>query len=245
MTEPWDRGNEARLVELVVADPPEAWAGAGFTVDGDLVHLGGVAIRLTGGPDAAGGTGRGIRRWTLAGLAHAPTVDGELDGLPTTFVDLDPTGGATTEAPGGPGRGPVPAEAHPNGTTGLDHVVVATPDLARTIAALAAVGLDCRRIRDATVGGSPLRQAFFRLGPTVLEVVGGDEGRTGPPGEAPASWYGLAVDVHDLDEMAASLGDGLGRIKGAVQAGRRIATLRHRALGLSVSLAAMDDRGDR
>ena len=38
-----------------------------------------------------------------------------------------------------------------------------------------------------------------------------------------------------------SYGEHLGRIKDAVQPGRRIATLRHRDLGLSVAIAFMDD----
>ena len=75
--------------------------------------------------------------------------------------------------------------------------------------------------------------------------MGGPTG-SGAVAEAdPARWFGLAVDVADLDQTAALLGPGLGPIKGAVQAGRRIATVRHRDLGLSVAVALMDDHGDR
>ena len=217
-----------RLVELAVADEPDAWRDAGFSVEGAVVDLAGVRVRLVGRADAGPG---GIVGWTLAGVAAA---DGSLDGLPTALVGDEP-------APGPDGSVP----PHPNGCTGLDHVVVLTPDLDRTLAALDAAGLDLRRIRDTTSYGSPMRQAFFRLGPVILEVVSGDTGSGVPAADAPASWFGLAIDVADLDETAAVLGEGLGSIRDAVQEGRRIATLRHRPLGLSVAIAAMDDHGGR
>lgn len=216
-----------RVVELQVADEPAAWTAAGFAVEGDVVQVGPVAIRLTGAGDSGR---RGITGWTVSGLSIA---DGDLDGLPTT---------ASEEA------GPPPTDdgpAHPNGVVGLDHIVVATPDLDRTIAACEAAGLELRRIRDTAMNGSPMRQAFFKLGPVVLEVVSGDLGVGLPAAEAPASFFGLAVDVADLDETAQLLGDGLGRIKPAVQRGRRIATVRHRAFDVSVAIAAMDDHLDR
>ena len=50
---------------------------------------------------------------------------------------------------------------HPLGASSLDHVVVLTPDLERTSAAIAeATGRDLRRIREV---GS-MRQGFHRMG---------------------------------------------------------------------------------
>ena len=232
MGTPADRPrNPGRLVELQVADEPEAWSAAGFAVDGDQVRIEPVAIRLTGAPDHGP---RGITGWTVAGLAISDEL---LDGLPTT-TRSDGAGPAAADHEGEPA-------VHPNGVIGFDHLVVLTPDLDRTIAAAEAAGLDLRRIRETTSNGSPMRQAFFKLGPVVLEVVSGDVGTGVPAHEAPATFFGLAVDVADLDETARVLGDGLGRIKPAVQDGRRIATVRHRQLGLSVAIAAMDHLGDR
>lgn len=226
MDAPDDRPrNPGRLIELQVADDPEAWAAAGFAVDGDVVRIGGVAIRLTG--DGTDGSS-GITGWTLADVTIA---DGSLDGLATEVVGVRDGGQAD----------PV----HLNGTIGLDHVVVLTPDLDRTIQACEAAGLELRRIRDTTGNGSPMRQAFFKLGPVVLEVVSGDSGIGMPVAEAPATFWGLAVDVDDLDATATAMGDGLGRVKTAVQRGRRIATIRTRDLGISVAIAAMDRRADR
>ena len=50
-------------------------------------------------------------------------------------------------------------------------MVVITPRLERTIAALEAAGMRLRRLREEpTPTGAP-RQAFFRLGAVILEVV--------------------------------------------------------------------------
>jgi catechol 2,3-dioxygenase-like lactoylglutathione lyase family enzyme len=219
---------DARLLEIQVADDPAAWHAAGFTVTEGLVWVGEVAIRPTGRP--ADGR-RGITGWTVTGLT---VTDGRLDGLATD--DHPEWDGATLP------NSPV---VHANGVTGLDHVVVLTPDLDRTITAVEAAGLDLRRIRDTTSYGSPMRQAFFKLGPVVLEVVSGDTGTGLPAADAPATFFGLAVDVDDLDATAAVLGEGLGSVKVAVQDGRRIATLRHKHFDLSVAVAAMDDHAER
>jgi hypothetical protein len=73
-------------------------------------------------------------------------------------------------------------------------------------------------------------------------------------GEGATAIFGLAFTVADLDATAALLGPALGATKDAVQPGRRIATLRHRELDVSVAtafmsagpdaLAATDDAGD-
>ena len=111
--------------------------------------------------------------------------------------------------------------------------------MARTVKALEATGLDVRRVRDtdAETYGAPMRQTFFRLGEVILEVIGPAE----PAGDGPAQFFGIALTVEDLDALPEQYGEQLGRIKDAVQPGRRIATLRHRNLGLSVAIAFMDD----
>jgi hypothetical protein len=198
-----------RLAALAVADEPAAWTDAGFAVDGGgRCWLGDVAVALTPG------TGTGVQAWSVEG------VDGPVDGLPA--LDLPP-------------EEPVDAAVlHPNGTTAVDHVVVMTPDLDRTVAALEQAGLESRRVRDADAGGRPIRQVFFRLGDPVLEVVGPPE----PSGDGPARFFGLALTVADLDGTATALGDHLGEVKDAVQPGRRIATLR-RSAGCTTALAFM------
>jgi len=216
------------LLELQIADDPAPWAAAGFAVDGSGVALGPVRLLLTGRPDHDDAP-TGIVGWTLAGVS----LEGDyLDGLPTQVANApSPSDGDAVD--------------HANGAIGIDHVVVTTPDLDRTLDALATAGLELRRIRETTSAGSPMRQAFFRLGPTVLEVVGGPTGNTLSAAEAPSGWFGLAIDVADLDMTRRLLGVALGPIKPAVQPGRRIATFRQRELGLSVAIAAMDHHGER
>ena len=199
--------------ELTVADGPEAWAALGFEVDGDICVVGDVRIRL-GGSDA----GKGVTGWSLRGVEGT-----ELDGLPTARSDRPPPGEPSVQ---------------PNGITALDHVVAITPALDRTVAALQGAGFDLRRIREEpTPAGAP-RQAFFRLGAVILEIVqeppeaierGGGVDRL-------AFFWGLAFVAPDLDATVAGLGDRVSEIRAAVQPGRRIATLR-RSAGLSAPVA--------
>lgn len=204
----------ATLDELTVADGPEAWRACGFQVDGEVCVVGDVRIHLAGD-----GAGKGLVGWSLR---EAEVT--ELDGLPTTRSEQPP-----------PGEQPV----HPNGVTTLDHVVAISSDLDRTVAALQAAGLDLRRVREEpTPAGAP-RQAFFRLGAVILEVVQAPQEaieRTG--GDRAAFFWGLAFIAPDLDATVAILGDRASEIRDAVQPGRRIATLR-RSAGLAVPIALM------
>ena len=190
------------IAELVVGDAPAAWERLGFTVADGRVAIGTTAIVL----DGAGG---GLRSWVLRDV---PSDD--IDGLPTTVA----TTGSTD-----------PVE-HPNRAQRLDHVVVTTPDLGRTFAALSQAGLELRRVREHS---DTLHQGFFRLGEVILEVVG-------PPqagGDEPARFWGLVAVVPDVDELAANGEPGLfGTPRAAVQEGRRIVTV-SKAAELSVALA--------
>ena len=100
--------------------------------------------------------------------------------------------------------------------------------------------MDLRRIREQpTPAGAP-RQAFFRLGAEILELIqepADSIQRAGGP-DRPARFWGLAVRVEDLDRTVELLGSNVSEIRPAVQPGRRIATLR-RSAGLTVPLALM------
>jgi hypothetical protein len=207
----------ATVDELTVGDAPAAWTALGFAVEGDTCVVGEVRIRLAGEE-----AGRGLLSWSLRGIEGT-----ELDGLATARSDREP---------------PTGAPPHPNGVTDLDHVVAITPALERTVAALEKAGLDLRRIREEpTPAGAP-RQAFFRLGPTILEVVQEPaEASERAGGERPAFFWGLAFLAPDLDATVARLGDHAGEARDAVQPGRRIATFRRSAgLGLPVALMTPD-----
>ena len=190
------------IAELVVGDDPAAWARLGFAMDGDRTAVGSTAIVLDG-------SGEGLRSWALRDVATTA-----FDGLQTAVAD-------------GP---PSPSGDHPNGATRIDHVVVNTPDLPRTFAALQAAGLDLRRVREHS---GTLHQGFFRLGEVILEVVG----PPAPSGDEPARFWGLVAVVPDVDALAGDAEPGLfGTPRAAVQEGRRIVTVGREA-GLSVPLA--------
>jgi hypothetical protein len=200
------------IESITVADPPEAWADAGFRVEGETCRLGSIDVRLAG-RDA----GKGLVEWSLRGLRST-----DLDGLPTS------------EATGEAGDA---AEVHPNRVVRIDHVVAFTPNRSRTAEALETAGLDLRRLRDERTPAGGGFQAFFRLGETILEVIEAPPGSP-VPADSPARLWGLAFLVDDLDETARVLGDRVGEPREAVQPGRRIATLRKEA-GLSFGCAFM------
>lgn len=204
----------AVLRELVVAADPDAWRAAGFDVDeAGVARVGTVALRLAGAE-----TGRGVVACRVEGLAAPAAVDG----LPFERAPAAP-----------PGQ---PAPSHPNGVVRIDHLVAFTPDLDRTVAAVRAAGLDLRRVREEPAPAGSPRQAFFRLGESILEVAQAPAS-TALDADAAARFYGLALVVDDLDATAATLGDLIGEPGDAVQPGRRIATFRREAgLGLPVAL---------
>ena len=211
-----------RIEELTIADEPGAWSVLGFEVEEDMCRVGSVTLRLAGPA-----IGRGIVGWTLRGVAGE-----QLDGLPTARADAANASDPAEDPP-----------PHPNGVTALDHVVAITPALDRTVRALQAAGLDLRRVREQpTPAGAP-RQAFFRLGGVILEVVQAPEDaieRSGGP-DGPAFFWGLAFKVADIDATVAFLGEErCSAARPAVQPGRRIATLR-RAAGSSVAVALMTE----
>jgi catechol 2,3-dioxygenase-like lactoylglutathione lyase family enzyme len=206
--------------EIALADEPSRWEALGFAVRGGVVQLGRVRVALAG-REAGRKAGRGMLGWSLRGLA---TTD--LDGLPTTASE----------------RPVLPAvPEHPNGVVAIDHVVAMSPDLDRSVRALREAGLDLRRIREQpTPAGAP-RQAFFRLGELILEVVQEPKEaieRRADGTNGPARFWGLALLVDDLDRTVGALAEQSSEIRPAVQAGRRIATLR-RSAGLAVPVALM------
>lgn len=207
--------------ELVLGDEPERWATLGFTVADGCCQLGRVRVRLAGRE-----AGRGFLGWSLRGIAGI-----ELDGLPT----------ARSEAPL-----PAVAPAHANGVLAIDHVVAFSPALDRSVAALEASGLDLRRVREQpTPAGAP-RQAFFRLGAEILEVVQQPDDVLEREGarDRPARLWGLALTVEDLDRTVDALGENVGSIRAAVQPGRRIASLRRDA-NLAIPVALISRPADR
>ena len=197
-----------QLTAIDLGDPPEAWRAAGFDVaDDGTFTLGSTVVRCT----ASGG---GFLGWRL------DDVDVDLDGLPSTWA--------------GQARAAV---THQNGITSIDHVVIRTGDVERTIAAFQRAGLEVRGGRSTTSYGAPMRQTFFWAGDVILELVGPDQGE--PATDETTSIFGLALVSPDLDATAAALEGLLGTPKPAVQEGRRIAGLRGKDVGIHLPVAVM------
>jgi hypothetical protein len=196
----------ADISSLLIADPPDLWNDLGFITTVGVCWISGIGHQL-------GAPGTGIVAWTLSGA--------------DSMVEL-PRGDSATEWV----RQPTPD--HPNGVIAVDHIVVATPDLERTSEAFVSAGIRLRRTRDTGSSDRPARQAFFRVGETIVEVVG--PATESQPGEA--SFYGLAFTVADLDRTAEYLGERLRPPRDAVQSGRRIAVL-DRGAGSTIPLAFM------
>ncbi len=208
-----------RLAALELRAEPDAWRAAGFTVGDDgRCRIGMTDLVLSGG---AGG----FAGWTIAGA-----IPGE-DGLDGVATHVAPDGEPVNEQ--------APA-THPNGVSAIDHVVLATPDTARTFETLEAAGFALRRVRDAGTPERPLRQGFFLFSDALLEVVGPPEPAPGTA-DGPASLWGITLVSTDLTAAAAILGDTLSAPRPAVQAGREIAVVAREA-GLGVRVALMTPR---
>jgi hypothetical protein len=198
------RALKPRLEQLTIGGDPTAWAQAGFGVANGQSSVGAVRLRF--------GSGKGIVGWRLSKVEAE-----EIDGLPSGPA----VSGDQLET------GP-----HPNGVIRIDHLVVFTPDLERTTAALEQLGVERRRVREMEMDEGTLRQGFFRLGEVILEVV--EHAKVDP---GPARFWGITFAAVDLDAAARLLGERLGSIRDAVQPNRRIATVRREAgLGLPVAL---------
>ena len=206
------RLDDAQLVGLSIADPPERWAALGFGVRDGQVGAHSVTLTLGIAPQGAGIVG-----WTLAGLEH----EGDIGGLPTRRADpvsgahrVDPTAG--------------------NDVARIDHLVVVTPGFDALAAELTERGLGLRRV--AEVRGT--RMGFRRIGGPILEVVEAPDAEatsfwgitfavSGPPGGS-----------ESLDELCVR-NRFVGDPRPAVQPGRRIATV-SRDAGLSTRVAFID-----
>jgi len=204
--------DQARISELVVGGGAQNWALIGITFGVDhCALLGDVVLRLNTAQVP------GLHSWVLHG---ADVSVSSIDGVVTNHEI---------------GETHCTASAHSDfdlGVTGVDHVVINTPDLMRTSDALtAATGTPLKRVREA---GNSVQQGFHRLASVVVEIVSAP---TMPQGDA--SLWGFVLNVKDIYAVANHVGpDVLTIPKPAVQAGKLIATFRS-SVGLGVPVALM------
>ncbi len=202
-----------QLLEVTVAADAEVWRAAGFAVvaadECARCRIGSTMLVLAGSRVDGGGA--------ITALAVEGLDPGELDGMPIVAVESAGETDAVAD--------------HPNGVTGIDHLVVRSPDVDRTTAVLVEAGLELRRERRFPAGDTTVRQSFFWLGDVILELVGDDTAHD--PG--PAIAWGLALTAPDLDQVAAVADDAATAPKPAIQPGRHIMAIQ----GLGVPVAVM------
>ncbi len=195
---------------------------AGIGVEGDAApwESAGFTVFDDTVPVANGALLLGVEGLVVTGRADLPT---EVEGIPLAN-----------------GEAPAVAE-HQNGAFELDHVVLLTDSLERTSAAVhAAIGLECRRIRETP----EVRQAFHRFD-DVVDAESGERHRgciieiVERSGPGDTALMGVVFNVADLDALADRYDDTVvSRPKDAVQPGRRIASFRREA-GLPIAVALM------
>ena len=158
--------------------------------------------------------------WEALGMPTMPLLGS------TTVIDGDrPAWAWTGPAPSFPIEECEDSAGSPVDGWVTDHVVLLVPDIEEAVAVLAEAGHRPRLRME--VKGRPT--AFFRVGP-VLEVIRS-------PVRAPAL-YGVALATEEALEVVAlrwrSLGFEVTDPRPAIQAGRRIMTVRGLAAGLAV-----------
>ncbi len=200
------------LRTLLIGDAPQHWEAAGFRVTDGQTTIGSINVRFVSDGEAE--SRPGVLGWELTDID-----DGPIDGISAVGTDAEPAAPVT----------------HPNGASRLDHVVLMTPNIARTTAALEQSGFSARRTRDVPGTEPPRQQVFFWAGDTILELVG----PAVATGDDPASIWGLAITTDDMDGAVAAIGDSITPPKQAVQPGRRIATIDTKTLGITTAIALM------
>ena len=212
------------IADLWVATPIDPWLNLGLMVQSDsFICVPDLGLRFVALPRDAATNASSIVGWTLidpalgdeASMSASPVV---VDGITTAYVSKPTCSQPLTS---------------PLGILGVDHVVVMTGQLERTCTAITtATRAPLKRIRDA---GGGVRQGFHRCGRVIIEVVE----RPDIDAVTPASIWGLVLTVQDLDEVMNWLGpDAVSAARPAVQAGRKIATIKSEA-GLGVAVALM------
>jgi hypothetical protein len=219
------------------------WSAAGFCVEQkengvSIVRVGPLVFKLAACPaDAHEG---GKTSWIWSGL-----IDGTSSIGGVACEHLSSSSLESTEPPA----------AHANGIFDVDHVVLRTSNLHATKQSLASAGLTSKRQRDDIYPG--ISQLFYRPVPNgvIIEVVGptptadGNVADVFPDADVDvaeneqqvkAILWGVTFVSKDVDATHAFFGEErCGRVRSAKQSGRRIATLRNKALGLGLNMAIM------
>lgn len=124
-----------------------------------------------------------------------------------------------------------PQSVHPNGVTGIDHIVLATGSADEITAALVAAGAELRATRQARFGEIEAEQRFFPLPGGMIELV------CAPSWPRPAAVWGITFECADPAGVAQRWPEFVPAPHDALQPGRTITTVTEEArLGTRVAL---------
>ena len=203
-----------QLLEINLGEDPTRWENIGFVIRneglGKSTLIGNTRLNFINSPASVG-----IVSISVAGIV------GNVDSL--TFQSPQSIS-PVLERP-----------AHPNRVNRIDHLVISTPNPGKTTASLNKVGIALSGVRKFGNAPNQTRQSFFWLGDVILELVGPDEGTEGGK---PAFW-GLALVSSDIYRTSKYLGELCTPVKDAVQAGRKITTIKTRDQSIGTSVAIM------
>ncbi|CAM9277433.1 unnamed protein product, partial [Ectocarpus fasciculatus] len=203
--------------DLFLPDNPSAWAAAGFEISDDK-YASFNGLRLWLGSDGHPAT----TAWSFANHTHSasgPTVC-SLPVIPAPIVE------AAAQA------------SHPNGSTGIDHIVLKTRHPGWVEEELLAIGVEKRRqMENAKLG---ISYSFFRPGNMTIEVISEIGSENGSTVTIPkAELWGITFVTPDIDFTHHALQHVTKAPKVAMQKGRKITTLDTLALGISTRVAFM------
>jgi len=218
-------GNNPKLHGVVCNDEPSCWERAGFKLnqDGQCLFAGSFQVRFARN-GAFGAIGQGLLGWIWSGI---DSID--IGGIATIVQDHP--------------RNKFQNQVHPNGIIGVDHVVLMTNHVDETILSFEKFGITLKKKQEVNSREgerSKFMQAFFRPSHgTIVEVVGPTPEHTDKQAPVSAFLWGMTFVSENLEQTKQYLGDKLSNIRNAKQHGRKIATLRHKAFDIHVSIAIM------
>ena len=217
----WIRASSSRCAspyptDVFLPDLPSSWAAAGFEViDNRYAAFEGLRIWLGshGHPETAA--------WSFVNFT--PNSTQTVCSLP---VIAAPVVESTIDI------------KHPNGSTGIDHIVLKTQDAAWVEQELRIIGIIKRKqMENARLG---ISYSFYRPGNMTIEVISNFNSDKGPPTTKPkAELWGITFVTPDIDFTHNFLKDATKPPRAALQKGRRITTLDTLSFGISTRVAFM------
>ena len=200
-----------KLKRLFVANPPHVWESMGFKIVGNQVQLGNVIIQLVEKVCVC----NPVVGWDWENLvASKPS---HIDGIPLLNDKVD---NVTEDV------------QHMNNSIAVDHVVLKTFNVEKTIKCMNEIGLEVRkRVVHQSKG---MEQVFFKAENTILEVISSLEASNSVQD---SYIWGITFVTSDIITLHKNLEGSTKVPYDAVQIGRKFTTLDNLKHGTKVRIA--------